>query len=58
MTTNKFRCVSSCLAGSTADLASKNGCFWAALGCFQDDRRYAKQVFPMRALVLSWQLGY
>ena len=24
----------------------------------QDDRRYAKQVFPMRAVVLSWQLGY
>ena len=24
----------------------------------QDDRRYAKQVFPMRAVVLSWRLGY
>ena len=24
----------------------------------QDDRRYGKHVFPMRAVVLSWQLGY
>ena len=24
----------------------------------QDDRRYAKQMFPMRAVVLSWRLGY
>ena len=45
---------------------------WPFLGSFQlfsavfrtivleveDDRRYAKQVFPMRAVVLSWRLGY
>ena len=24
----------------------------------QYDRRYAKQVFPIRAVALSWQLGY
>ena len=58
ITTNKFRCVLSRLARSTADLASENGRFWAVFGCIQEDRRYAKQVFPMRAVVLSWRLGY
>ena len=38
ITTNKFRGISSRLARSTADLASKNGRFWAVFGCFQDDR--------------------
>ena len=42
---------------------------WPFSGCFrvffrtivlkvQDDRCFAKQVFPMRAVVLSWRSGY
>ena len=38
ITTNKFRCVLSHLARSTADLVSKKGRFWALFGRFQDDR--------------------
>ena len=62
ITTNNFGCISSRLARSTADLVSKNGRFWAVLRTIvlkvPDDRRYAKQVFLMRAVVLSWRLGY
>ena len=40
----------------------QNGRFWAVFRKIvlkvQDDRRYAKQVFPMRAVVFSWRLGY
>ena len=65
ITTNKFRSILSRLARSTADLVSKNGVFRLLLAFFrtivlkvQDDRIYAKQVFPMRNVVLSWRLGY
>ena len=62
ITTNKFHCVLSRLAHSTANLVTKNGPFWAVFRTivlkFQDDRRYAKQGFPMRTVVLSWRLGY
>ena len=34
------------------------GLFSAVVLKVHDDRRYAKQVFPMRAAVLSWRLGY
>ena len=62
ITTNRFCCVLSRLACSTAGLVSKNGHFLAVFRTIvlkvQDDRRYAKQVFPMRAVVLLWRLGY
>ena len=51
----RLRCILSRLVVSAAHLVSQNGRFWAVFGCFQDDRRYAKQVFTMRAVVLSWQ---
>ena len=38
------------------------GLFWAVFKTIvlkvHDNRRYAKQVFLMRAVVLSWRLGY
>ena len=62
ITTNNFRCIWSRLARSTADLVSKNGRFWVVFRTIvlktQNDRRYGKQVFPMRAAVLSRRLGY
>ena len=46
ITTNKFRCVLSRLARSTADSVSKNGRFWAVFRTIvlkvQDDPRSAK----------------
>ena len=32
--------------------------FWTIVPKVQDDRRYAKPVFPIRAVVLSWRLGH
>ena len=61
-TTNKFRCVSSRLARSMANLVSKNGRFWAVFRTIvlktEDDRRCVKWAFAMRAVVLPWRLGY
>ena len=48
ITTNRFRAVSSRLARSTADLVSKNGPFWAAISCFQDDRPESSGRSPLR----------
>ena len=61
ITTNKFRCVLSRLACSTADLVSKNGHFWAVFRTIvlktQDDRWCVTWVFAMRAVVLPWRVG-
>ena len=61
ITANKFRCVLSRLARSTADLVSKNGLFWAVFRTIipktQDDRQCVKCAFAMRAVVLPWRLG-
>ena len=53
ITTNKFRCVSSRLAGSTANLLSKNGRFWAVLGCFQGDHPKSSERSPLRQAGVS-----
>ena len=62
ITTNKFRCVLSRLARSTADLVSQNGRFGAVFTTIvlkvQDDRRCVKWAFAMRAVLLPWRLGY
>ena len=48
ITTNKFHCISSTLARSTADLVSKNGRFWAVFDCFQDNRPESSGRSPLR----------
>ena len=53
ITINKFRCVSSRLARSTADLVSKNGRFWADFGCVQDDRPKSSGRSPLRQAGVS-----
>ena len=53
ITTNKFRCVLSRLARSTADLVSKNGRFWAVFGYFQDDRPERSGRSPLRQAGVS-----
>ena len=53
ITTNKFRCVSSRLAVSTAHLVSKNGRFWAVFGRFQDDRPESSGRSPLRQAGVS-----
>ena len=53
ITTNKFRCISSHLARSTADLVSKNGRFWAVFGRFQDDRLEISGRSPLRQAGVS-----
>ena len=53
ITTNKFRCVSSRLARSMADLVSKNGRFWAVFGCVQDDRPESLGQSPLRQAGVS-----
>ena len=53
ITTNKFCCGLSRLARSTADLVSKNGRFWAVLGCFQDNRPKSSERSPLRQARVS-----
>ena len=53
ITTNKFGCVSSCLARSTADTVSKYGRFGAVFGCFQDDRPESSGRSPLRQAGVS-----
>ena len=53
ITANKFCCVLSRLACSTADLVSKNGRFWAILGCFHDDRPQSSGRSPLRQAGVS-----
>ena len=53
ITTNKCRAVSSRLAGSTADLVSKNGCCWADFGCFQEDRPESSGRSPLHQAGVS-----
>ena len=53
ITTNKFRCISSRLARSTADLVSKNGRFGAVFRCFRDDRPESLGRSPLRQAGVS-----
>ena len=53
ITTNKFRCILSRLARSTADLVSKNGRFWAVFGRFQDDHPESSGRSPLRQAGVS-----
>ena len=53
ITTKRFRCVSSRLARSMANLVSKNGRFWAVFGRFQDDRPEISGQSPLHKAGVS-----
>ena len=55
ITANKFGCILSHLARSTADLVSKNGRFWAVFGCCQDDRPQNSGRSPLRQAGVSYE---